>query len=177
MTTTPSTTAPFRSARFVQGDRVRHPRGWYGAVIEDPGGDAVLVRFDDGTPFAWIPRDTLRLVDELDEEIDDLTERLKNLQLDARLTPEDIATVRRTVEALSLALTERGLRVRVAAEIDRLAERVIREPIDPQITKQPRVRQWFADGARWALQQMRDTAHQRRDATDPLTPPSESKVA
>lgn len=163
-TVTPVTMAGNRP--FATKDRVRHHRrGWYGTVIEDAGADVVLVRFDDGTPHAWIKRSKLRLVEEFDAEVMVLVERLRALRGDLRFSADEVATIDRTMEALALALSEHRLRVRVAAEIDRLSEQVMHEPFEPEIARAPRVRQRFAEGARWALQQLHDRAHQERQAS------------
>lgn len=152
--------------RFQEQDRVRHHRrGWYGSVIEDPGAEQVLVRFDDGTPHAWIKREKLRLVEEFDAEVMVLVDRLRDLRGDLRFSADEVATIDRTMDALALALSEHRLSVRVAAEIDRLSEQVMHVPFEPDIARAPRVRQRFAQGARWALQQLRERAHQEREST------------
>lgn len=152
---------------FAEGDRIRHPRRWYGAVVEDAGGDEVLVRFDDGTPHEWVPRGKLRLVDELDSEVAELAEGLGQLRTDASLNADEVLLLDRAIKMLGLALTDRGLRVRVAAEIDRLSKKVEHEPFDKTISKLPRVRQWFAAGAIWALRKLREHAQPDRVDTTP----------
>lgn len=161
-----------RAMTFSPRDRVRHRRGWYGTVIEDHHGAEVLVRFDDGTPHARVKRDHLWLVEALDAEVLTLIDQLGALRGHLRFDADEASTIDRTIDALSLALTEHGLRVRVAAEIDRLIQQVVHLPFEEQITKAPRVRQWFADGARWALQQLRERANQEREQNiETETPP------
>lgn len=155
--------------RFQRDDRVRHHRrGWYGTVIEDDGKDEVLVRFDDGTPLAWVMREKLRLVEEFDAEVMVLIDSLRELRGNLRFSAIEVATIDRSMEALSLALSEHGLRVRVAAEIDRHSQTVMHTPFEPDIARAPRVRQWFAAGARWALEQVRELANQERESSAPV---------
>ena len=149
--------------RFEQNDRVLHRRKWYAVVLDDTGGPFVTVRFDDGTPPTQVLRDQLRLVQDVDAEVHELITSLTALRDEARLSAQERETISRTMDALTLALTEHGLRVRVAAEIESLIRVVENEPYDPEVAGKARVRQWFTDGAVWSLGKLRHHAARRKE--------------
>lgn len=151
--------------RFETGERVRHRRGWYGAVLADEGGDRVRVRFDDGTPPADVLRDALKPVDQIDAEVLELIASLGEVRAAVLMDAWQAEVLDRSIRALELARSEHSFRVRLAAEIDRMAEHVANTPFEKDVAKAPRVRQWFAAGARWALSQMRQLAQTEREAT------------
>lgn len=155
---------------FVTGERVRHRRKWYGSVASDNGGPLVTVRFDDGTPPREVHRIDLEQGEHIDAIVLTLMGRLQHLRSDVRLTADEVATIDSSIQQLSFSLGENGLRLRVAAEIDRVAGAVFTDPFDESIAQLPRVRQWFSEGASWALQRFRDHANQlRADATKALS--------
>lgn len=159
---------PVTPRRFQTKNRIRHQRGWYGRVVADRGGDQVLVRFDDGTPLRFVGRETIRLVDDIDAEVLALIDPLREFRQLEQLGGSDAALLDRVIDALPLMVTERGMRVRVAAEIDRLVAQIVREPFDPDVAKKTRVRQWFAEGAHWSLKKLQQLARPDRadDAPD-----------
>ncbi len=148
--------------RLKTGDRVRHQRGWYGRVVADRGGEELLVRFDDGSPLRFVDRAALRLVDDLDTEVLALIDPLREFRQLEGLPTSEAALLDRVIEMLPLMVTERGMKVRVAAEIDRLVAQIVTEPFEPDVAKKTRVRQWFADGANWSLTRLQHLARPDR---------------
>jgi len=152
---------------FTNGDRVRHRRGWYGTVIEDNGGTDVRVRYDDGTVPVLLLRETLEPAERISIDVHAVIAQLRELRADIRLTSDEVVTVDQAIEALSRPLGERSLKLRIAAEVDRMTVEVMHDPFDREIASQPRVRQWYAAGARWALEKLQEHAAALRQQPTP----------